>query len=378
MSSILRSSSPDAPRPPRAAWQTIERPPDAPVTPRRVSVVVPAYNYGRFLDACVGSVLDQRDVDVDVLILDDASSDDTAARALALATRDDRVRVILHETNRGHIATFNEGLMAVDGEYVVLIDADDLLPPGALARAVAVLEANPTVGFVFGHPKSFTSSPPRASAEKVRSWTVWSGDDWIRRRCANGANPIATCEVVMRGSVMRDTGGMKASLPHTGDFELWMQLAARADVARVNGPPQGYYRIHPESMQRTIYAGVLVDLQGRRDAFDRLFEGPAGRLPDADRLHDEARRRLASQALDRACRAYDRGRVADVPVDELVAFALETWPSARELARWRALQRRKACGDHGARMMPPFVAGALVRRASEELKRRRWERTGIL
>jgi hypothetical protein len=342
-----------------------------------VSVVVPAYNYGRFLDDCVRSVLDQEGVDVDVLIIDDASSDDTAARATSLAARDPRVRVVLHATNRGHIATFNEGLFAVSGEYVVLLDADDMLPPGSLARAASLLEVNPGVGFVYGRPQTFEDRPPRSSNDQVQGWSIWEGHDWLRQRCQSGANPIATPEVVMRTSVMRDTGGMKADLPHTGDFELWMQLAARAGVGRVNGPPQGYYRIHPDSMQRTIYAGVLVDLQARRAAFDRLFEGPAGALRDAAELHDVARRRLASQALDRACRAYDRGR-QDAPVDELVAFALETWPDARELPRWRALERRRALGPRGARVMPPFVAGALVRRAGEELRKRRWERTGVL
>jgi hypothetical protein len=349
-----------------------------PAAIHRVSVVVPAYNYGHFLESCVRSVLDQRDVEVDVLIIDDASTDDTAARAARQASLDPRVRVVLHPVNRGHIATFNEGLFAVDGEYVVLLDADDMLPPGSLARAAALLEAYPQVGFVFGHPRSFEGRPPRVTDEAVRGWTIWEGTDWIRQRCRNSANPIATPEVVMRTSVMRDTGGLKPSLPHTGDFELWMQLAARADVARVNGPPQGLYRIHPDSMQRTTYAGVLVDLQGRRDAFDRLFEGPAGGLPDAHELHDVARRRLASQALDRVCRAYDRGRADQVPVDELLEFALETWTDARELPRWRALERRLACGHRGAQVMPPFVAGALVRRASEEIKKRRWERTGIL
>jgi len=349
-----------------------------PAVRRRVSVVVPAHNYGRFLDECVGSVLDQRDVEVDVLILDDASTDDTAARACRLASQDSRVDVVLHRTNKGHIATFNEGLMRVEGEYVVLLDADDLLPPGSLARAAALLEAHPQVGFVYGRPLTFTGETPVVADDAPSGWTVWSGAEWIRGRCRSGANPIATPEVVMRRSVMRETGGMQSHLPHTGDFELWMQLAARADVGRVNGPPQGLYRIHPDSMQRTIYTGILVDLQGRRDAFDSLFSGPAQHVADAAELHDFARRRLASQALDRACRAYDRGRSGEVPVDALVDFAFETWPGATALPRWRALERRRACGHRAAQVLPPFVAGALVRRASEELKKRRWERTGVL
>jgi glycosyltransferase involved in cell wall biosynthesis len=351
--------------------------PSRPVVRPRVSVVVPAYNYGRFLTDCVESVLAQDGVDVDVLILDDASSDDTAAIAARLAVRDARVRVILHQRNQGHIATFNEGLFAVDGEYVVLLDADDMLPPGSLARATAFLEAHPEVGLVYGHPKKFTTHPPRPSNTRVRSWTLWSGEEWIRGRCRLPANVIATPEVVMRTAVMRDTGGLKASLPHTGDFELWMQMAARADVGRVNGPPQAYYRQHAASMRHTLYSSVVVDLRARHDAFECLFQGPASRLADADELLDAVRRRFASEALDRACRAYDRGRDDDPSVDEFVELAFEIWPNATSLPRWRAYERRRAVG-HTARVVPPFVAGALVRRASEEFKRKRWERTGVL
>ena len=75
-----------------------------------VSVIVPCYNYAEFLPRCLGSILDQPDVDVSVLVIDDCSSDDTPAVAAALAASDPRVEVRRHEVNKGHIATYNEGL----------------------------------------------------------------------------------------------------------------------------------------------------------------------------------------------------------------------------------------------------------------------------
>ncbi|MGZ4476136.1 MAG: glycosyltransferase family 2 protein, partial [Nocardioides sp.] len=116
----------------------------------RVSVVVPCYNYGRYLPDAVGSALDQSGLDVDVLIVDDCSTDDSAAVALRLADADPRVRLLRHETNRGHIQTYNDGLAAVTGDYVVLLSADDLLTPDSLTRAVALMEAHPRVGLVYG------------------------------------------------------------------------------------------------------------------------------------------------------------------------------------------------------------------------------------
>src|SRR5947209_17315201 len=101
-----------------------------------VSVIVPCYNYAHYLPSCIESIVGQENVEVSVLILDDCSTDDTPTVASKLAT-DSRVEVRRHERNVGHIATYNEGLEWVRADYTVLISADDLLTPGALARAVA-------------------------------------------------------------------------------------------------------------------------------------------------------------------------------------------------------------------------------------------------
>src|SRR3954454_4190332 len=126
-----------------------------------VSVVIPCYKYGRFLPACVRSILDQEGVDVRVLIIDDASPDDSAQMALALAAADKRVEVRVHEVNKGHIATYNEGLLEwADGDYSILISADDLLTPGSIRRATDVMAAHPEIGFVYGHALKWVDADP--------------------------------------------------------------------------------------------------------------------------------------------------------------------------------------------------------------------------
>ena len=94
------------------AKRVIRRVPSKPAGRPTVGVVIPAYNYARYLRECVDSVLAQRDVDVRVLIVDDCSSDETPALCAELAA-DPRVTFIRHERNRGHIASVNEGLAAV-------------------------------------------------------------------------------------------------------------------------------------------------------------------------------------------------------------------------------------------------------------------------
>jgi hypothetical protein len=348
--------------------------------PRRpaVTVVVPSYNYARYLGECADSVLSQRDVDVRLIVVDDCSTDETQEVTAALAASDDRLTIVRNEVNRGHIPSVNRGLDLVTTEYVVKLDADDLLAPGALARATALLEAYPSLSFVYGRPQHFEGSASAPGDGATRSWTIWPGADWVARCCRGAANAISQPEVVIRTSALRAIGGVAADLPHTSDLHVWVRLAAIGDVGRVNGPVQGCYRVHDASMQRTVHAGILFDLRGRRDAFDAAFAGEAGRLPAASELHAAARRKLAAKALDRACRAYDRGRTASEPVDELVDFAIDTWPAARELPEWRALKRRQAVGAGRAHRHPRFLTDAMARRAHEELSRRRWLRTGEL
>ena len=328
-----------------------------------VSVVVPCYRYGRFLRDCVGSILDQEGVDVRVLIIDDASPDDSAEVAARLAAEDDRVELRVHAENKGHIATYNEGLLDwADGDYSVLISADDLLAPGALARATAVLDAHPEVGIVYGHSKYWVDSDPLPAARvQPTGMTVWPGLTWLGIMCRLGHGVVTSPEVVVRTSVQRQIGGYRPELPHTADIELWMRFAVHSDVAYIKGVDQAFYRIHGSQM--TVERVPLIDLRQRKAAYDALFAGYADRIPHARRLAEQADRKMAKEALWRACRAYERRRMDSTPIDELVEFAHATYPKAGRLPESWGLQ--------------PVMLSAVHRRARNKLWWRRWARQGI-
>jgi hypothetical protein len=340
-----------------------------------VSVVIPSYNYGRFLGDCVRSVLDQRDVDVRVLIIDDASTDDSFEVATQLA-EDRRVSVRRHPTNRGHICTYNEGLLEwADGEYSVLISADDLLAPGALARATAVLAANPSVGFVYGHAINWRDDGPRPAArQNATGLTVWPGREWLRTVCGLGHTVITSPEVVVRTELQQRVGGYLPELPHTADVEMWMRLAAHADVAFIRGVDQAYYRIHARNM--TVERVPLVDLQQRRDAFDAFFAAHAADVADAVALHRRAQRRIAKEALWRACRAYERRRLETTPVQAFEELAAATYAPVRALPEYWGLRWRKAVGGGVTPYLQPFMLSAVHRKVRNMLWWRRWARKG--
>lgn len=345
-----------------------------------VSVVVPCYNYGHFLPACISSALEQTGVEIEVIIVDDASPDGSGEIAAQLASTDDRVSLIRHEENRGHLATYNDGFSAASGKYLVQLSADDLLPPDSLARSVALLEAHPSVGFSYGYAAHFVGRPP-APRTSVRGWATWRGEDWVAERCRAGYNVIQTTEVVMRTEVVRAVGAYRLDLPHTGDLELWMRMATIADVGFVIGPDQAWYRLHDTNMHSSVFRGgtmegQFVDLEQRWLAFDALFSGPTGRLQSPRQLADVARRTLATEALQRSSYAYMRG-FRDYPVEKLVKLATSLVPTIGSSSAGRALARRQRLGMLPIPVNPLWVPRGVFNRLGHKARQRSMRRVGV-
>lgn len=111
-----------------------------------VSIVIPAYNASGLLEAAIGSIAAQTLREIEVILVDDASSDDTAAQARALLARHGLAHAVIRlETNSGPAAARNRGVAAARGRYVAFLDADDEWLPDKLRRQVALMEANPKV-----------------------------------------------------------------------------------------------------------------------------------------------------------------------------------------------------------------------------------------
>lgn len=343
-----------------------------------VSVVIPCYNYGRFLTACVRSVVTQRGVRTRVLIIDDASTDDSAAVAQALAAEHPEVEVIIHAVNQGHIKTYNEGLLEwASGDYVTLLSADDELPPGSLERSVRLMARHPTIGMVYGGIEEFGENTIALTAPVRRATaTMHSGGRWLRKRCRETVNVVPTPGTVLRTSVQMKVGGYDPVLTHAGDFDMWLRVALVSDIGYVGGPPQGRYRVHGSSMSDGVYQDSLGDVRQRKLVFDSLFSNHADELDRAGISPGATYGRLAGHPLWLACRAYEKGDPDPILVDECVTFAQETFPLAASLRPYRALRRRQRLGAAYCRRTQIFVGTAIVRRLLNRYWWFRWKRFG--
>jgi hypothetical protein len=335
-----------------------------------IDVVVPCYNYGRFLRQCTESVLTQTGVDVRVLVIDDASPDNTAEVATALA-RDPRVAVRRHVTNQGHIATYNEGLEWASADYTLLLSADDYLLPGALCRVSNLMDASPEVGFTFGNAIELSVSGHEtrtrsvAGAANSSDACVLRGREFIVLSGVN--NLVPTCTAVVRTELQKRLGGYRYQLPHTGDMEMWLRFAAHASVGFIP-EYQGVYRQHGVNMSTAYYSvidgrltylrhGRLADLQQRKSALDCFAERCHDVLPASDDLLRRLYRQLANSGVSHASAAFNDGHMNEFR--ELSNFALAVCPKIASSPAWLKLSTKRWMGARTWRAIAPAAAAVL-------------------
>lgn len=290
----------------------------------RVEVVIPCYNYGRFLQKAATSVLQQSGVDVRIVIVDDASSDDTPAVCAALAA-DNRVSILRHDENRGHIVTYNEGIDRATSDYLLILSADDYLAKGALARAVRIFNADEKIGLVYGsfarfnpadkYPFRMTSpwgdSPPQQSfaLEALEHGSESASVlDPAQLICALAeANHISTATAVVRTSVQKQIGHYRVDLPHSADLEMWLRFALESRVAYVDHL-QAIFRYHGANMQLGYHG--TPDIVQCIAAFEPHLGEIALRLEDGHSLAAHIRRTLKARAFKIALKELKHFRIA--------------------------------------------------------------------
>jgi glycosyltransferase involved in cell wall biosynthesis len=344
----------------------------------RVDVIIPCYNYGRFLDQCVNSVLGQVGVDVRVLVIDDASPDNTAEIAGALARENPRVTVIRHSTNKGHINTYNEGIEWASADYMLLLSADDYLLSGALRRAAELMDAHPQVGFTFGNVIELDDNGNEMPLQSIIKPTndpnkrILKGRELIELTGAEG-NQVVTCSAVVRTELQKYLGGYREELPHAGDVEMWLRFAAHASVGYIFAY-QGVYRRHNASMSAAYYLrsdgrhiykkngyldiykknGRLADLQQKKLAVDCFSEHCKDVMPQYEVLCRRLYQGLSASAVSNASAAFNDGEMGESR--QLSDFAVAVCPEIKRSSAWVKLSWKRWMGARIWRAVSPAAA----------------------
>ena len=190
------------------------------MTPSLVTVVIPCFNYSQYLERAIRSVQAQQDASFEILVVDDGSTDDSAAIAERVGVR------LIQQPNLGLGAARNSGLAAANGEFVVFLDADDELLPDALASGVAVLRARPTISCVVRRCQMMDAHNRELPVHYREIDTDDLYREWLH------ANFVWTPGAAMvRTDRILAIGGFPAELGPASDYAVYLALARRGEVA---------------------------------------------------------------------------------------------------------------------------------------------------
>lgn len=233
----------------------------------QISIVIPAYNAGRYLDCTVESVRAQTFADWELVIVNDGSTDDTGRLAEEYARLDSRIRV-LHQANGGLPAARNAGFARTpsDTPFLIFLDADDVWTPETLATLHAALESQPDAPAAYGLAYYIDESGQRTRPDELEAWQTRRFMVSPRRShpCAPEAptcfrvlafrNAVATAGVILiRRAAYEHAGGFESTPEIKGveDYALWLRLALLAPLIPVNALLLGYRR-HEANMSSNV------------------------------------------------------------------------------------------------------------------------------
>jgi GT2 family glycosyltransferase len=212
----------------------------------KISIIIPAYNQARYLDRAITSALGQKDADVEVVVVDDGSTDETPA-IIARFAAEPRLKSV-RQANAGLAGARNRGLAEAAGEYVCFLDADDFYDPEKCAKQAALLDANPDLGFVYC---DFTTvdeaGAPCAEQGSVRDIQRTLSGNIFPALAQSGFFPPHT--VMIRRQVLDAVGHFDLELGGHADYDLWLRAAAEHRALYLDEKLASYCQ-HGDSMSK--------------------------------------------------------------------------------------------------------------------------------
>ena len=243
---------------------------------KTVSVIIPAYNYARYIAEAIDSALAQTHAPLEVIVVDDESTDDTPR---VLAAYGDRIRAI-RQRNGGAGAARNTGIAAARGEYVAFLDADDVWLPRKLELQLQRFEADPGLGLVHCAAEVIDAQG-RTVDFVLEGHEGWVGMEMLR---LDGHVMSLGSNLLVPRRIVEEAGGFDARLPPSEDWDFAYRVASRYPVAYIAEPLVRYRQhgggIHlniPE-MERSMLLALDKAFTSRDPAVQALRAHSYGQL----------------------------------------------------------------------------------------------------
>ena len=205
-----------------------------------VSIIIPAYNAARFVKDAVDSAIKQPYENIEVIVVNDGSKDDTPILLNNISKRDKRVKVI-HKENGGLSSARNRGILEASGDYICFLDSDDVILPNKIVRQVEYLESHPECDLIYSdhyvgddklHPISLDAkNPPSIPFDELLIYRNW----------------FAPLSPLLRNSLVQKTGLFDEQLCASEDWDYWIRCIKKGRFCYLPGAV-GIYRTHSNQM----------------------------------------------------------------------------------------------------------------------------------
>jgi glycosyltransferase involved in cell wall biosynthesis len=301
--------------------------PILPTAAPTVTVVIPTYNRAHFLPRSLDSVLAQTHEDFEVLVVDDGSSDGTAALMADYRDRDGRVRYLVQPQNAGVSAARNRGLHEARGEFIAFLDSDDEWFPEKLKRQVELFRTLPeSVGMIYTGVEAVASNGRRVDLPKHRG-------QLYRHLLVKNVIHGGGSNVMLRRAAVERAGSFDEHIPAIEDYDYWIRVAKEFEVDFV---PEPLVRYYDQTSQDRRSRNARADTDARAKLAAR-YSAEMRRLGVAHRFLVESSRRALARGDRRAASVTALQAIMAKPTVRAPweALLLAVTPS-RIVAAWRS------------------------------------------
>lgn len=199
---------------------------------KQISVIIPCYNHERYIRKAVMSILEQTYRNIEVLVADDCSLDNSPA--ILMDIHDPRLKIFLFKENRGTVNTLNFLLKKASGDYIATLGSDDYFAPDKLEKQLRVMEENPELGAVFTTAEIIDENGQLYTSGETITLSVFDVENrtqaqWLRYLFEDG-NHFCHSSALIRREVQEEIGLYHPAYRQLHDFDLWLRLLCRYPI----------------------------------------------------------------------------------------------------------------------------------------------------
>lgn len=263
-----------------------------------VSVIIPAYQASEFIAATLDSVLGQSFKNYEIIVVNDGSPDTTQLEAVLAPYRG--LITYIPQENQGPSGARNTGIRIARGQYVALLDADDLWDPGHLATQLSLLQSDSSLDMVYADARIFGGVPEQGHTvmEFCPSEGEVTFDSLVTRRCT-----VHICVSMVRRQALLDAGLFDPTFRGTEDIDMWLRLARRGGHIAYQRRVLGSYRRRPGSLS----ADPARLIEGLMAVLDKAARDPRTTPAESDLIRHQLRLHRARLAVEKGKQALLAG-----------------------------------------------------------------------